>query len=333
MLFVKPLTEAERVTLSDAHKYHPLSWTRIRAHCILLSDQEYKIKEISSILDICRQAVSNSIHDWETFGLLGLVDQHRSGRPKKLSQEEEEYVIKNVIESPRSLKKVLANLSINGIEISLDILKRLCKAVGLSWKRVRKSLKHKRNEEDYERSKLLINQLIDDYKNEKINLRYFDESGFSLVPNIPYAWQKVGEYIELPSSRSKNISVLGFMGRDCELDSFVFTGSITTDVAISCFDLFAEKCDINKPTFVIVDNAPIHTSYKFDQKTIEWCSKGLVVVPLSKYSPELNIIEILWRRIKYEWLPFSAYSSFDNLNEELCSVLAGVGTIFNIKFG
>lgn len=333
MLFAKSLTEAEKVTLSDAHKYHPLSWTRIRAHSVLLSAQGYELKEIASICNICRQAASNAIHNWETHGFLGLVDEYRSGRPKVLTKEQENYLINKVTDSPRSLKKVLAEFSkTHQIDISLDTLKRLCKAAKLSWKRIRKSLKNKRNEDDFENSKNLINQLIADDINNKINLLYFDESGFSLVPCVPYAWQPLGEHIEVPSSRSKSLNVLGFLNRHCELESFVFTGSITTDVIIACFDQIADKSDINKPTVVLVDNAPTHTSDKFDKKTIDWCSKGLIVVPISKYSPELNIIEILWRKIKYEWMPFSAYESFQSLEAALFDILKHTGTEFKIQF-
>ena len=53
---------------------------------------------------------------------------------------------------------------------------------------------------------------------------------------------------------------------------------------------------------------------------------------ISKYSPELNIIEILWRKIKYEWMPFSAYNSFEDLEKSLFDILSGVGTEFNIQF-
>lgn len=87
MLFVTPLTEAEEATLNDAYKYHPKLWTRIRAHCILLSNQHYKLGEIASIHTICRQAVSNAIYAWENIGLVGLVDEDRSGRPKKIIPE------------------------------------------------------------------------------------------------------------------------------------------------------------------------------------------------------------------------------------------------------
>ena len=46
--------------------------------------------------------------------------------------------------------------------------------------------------------------------------------------------------------------------------------------------------------------------------------RKLTIYPIPPYSPELNIIEIVWRKIKYEWLPFSAYESFISLEEKNC---------------
>jgi hypothetical protein len=64
----------------------------------------------------------------------------------------------------------------------------------------------------------------------------------------------------------------------------------------------------------------------------KWEKKGLIIKFLPAYSPELNIIEILWRFIKYYWLPFSAYLSFDDLVREVENILAQVGTEFKIDF-
>jgi hypothetical protein len=50
------------------------------------------------------------------------------------------------------------------------------------------------------------------------------------------------------------------------------------------------------------------------------------------YSPELNLIEILWRRIKYSWLPFSAYESLSALIEALETILCDVGSEYQITF-
>lgn len=59
---------------------------------------------------------------------------------------------------------------------------------------------------------------------------------------------------------------------------------------------------------------------------------GVIVKFLPAYCPELNLIEILWRFIKYHWLPFSAYLSFGNLVEEIEIILAEIGSVFKIHF-
>jgi transposase len=59
---------------------------------------------------------------------------------------------------------------------------------------------------------------------------------------------------------------------------------------------------------------------------------GLIIKYLSPYSPELNLIEILWRRIKYTWLPFSAYACLNALSEALETILSHVGSEYQITF-
>ena len=59
---------------------------------------------------------------------------------------------------------------------------------------------------------------------------------------------------------------------------------------------------------------------------------NLFIQNIPTYSPELNKIEILWRKIKYEWLNFSAYESFKTLKEELNNILANIGLDYHINF-
>ena len=58
----------------------------------------------------------------------------------------------------------------------------------------------------------------------------------------------------------------------------------------------------------------------------------LIVKYLPSYSPELNLIEILWRFIKYYWLPFSAYTSFQCLCTAVEDILTRFGTDYKITF-
>ncbi|MFC2973320.1 transposase [Azotobacter bryophylli] len=54
------------------------------------------------------------------------------------------------------------------------------------------------------------------------------------------------------------------------------------------------------------------------------------MVFLPTYSPELNPIEMLWRKIKYEWLPLSAYQSVRSLCSHIHQVLSGYGETYRL---
>ena len=63
---------------------------------------------------------------------------------------------------------------------------------------------------------------------------------------------------------------------------------------------------LKKKTVVVMDNASVHTSEAFEECLPQWKKKGRIIQYVTPYSPELHLIEILWRNIKDAWLPFSA---------------------------
>jgi transposase len=324
------LTE-ERETLEEMCKNHPCHAPRMRAHAILMSDAGFSVKELTVAFGICRQTASRWLHSWDELGICGLLDDQRSGRPNKLSVENQHQAIELVKEFPRSLKTVLARLcELTGINLSRSTLKRLCKQAKLCWKRVRKSLKSKCDPKLFAKSQQQLLTLAKQAEQKQIDLYYFDESGFTLEPCVPYAWQAIGEHIEVPCSKSKRFNVLGFMSKDCDFQSMVFEGSITSAVVVACIDQFATS--LQRETALVIDNAPIHTSNDFKSNIEKWAQQGLTIVPIAPYSPELNLIEILWRKIKYEWLPFSAYTSFQSLKDNLFDILANIGKTYVINF-
>ena len=179
--------------------------------------------------------------------------------------------------------------------------------------------------------KRLLSDLQQDSLSGEHDLYYFDEAGFSLTPSVPYAWQPIGQRYEIPSSKSRQLNVLGFLNYNGQqLDPYVFEGGVDASTVIACFDSFSRK--LRKPTTVVIDNAPVHTSSRFQSMIPRWEEKNLYLWFLPSYSPELNLIEILWKRIKYHWLPMSAYTAFENLDRELCSILGSFGEKFSVNF-
>jgi transposase len=338
VLFAAALSLDEIKTLEEMHKNHWNHAPRIRSHAILLSAKGSKVKKLAEVFDVCRQTIATWLHDWDDGGICGLLDLPRCGRPRILTDEAK--VIEYVNLSPRSLKSVLAELAKNfDLNVSHSTLKRVCKRANLTWKRVRKSLKSKRDTNLFEKSRQQLSDLVEQEKQGLIDMYYFDESGFTLEPCVPYAWQIMGETIGIPSSKSKRLNVLGFMNRECTFTSLVFEGTVNSAVVVASIDHFLSTLPTHpvlstllKPASLIIDNAPIHTSIEFLENIERWKEQGLSIVPIAPYSPELNLIEILWRKIKYEWMPFSAYLSFTNLKECLFEILASIGKSRSIAF-
>jgi transposase len=99
---------------------------------------------------------------------------------------------------------------------------------------------------------------------------------------------------------------------------------------IACFEQFSRQ--LAQQTYVFLDNAPMHRSQEFIEQIPKWVQQNLIIKYLPPYSPELNLIEILWRFMKYYWLPFSAYASVQSLYGAIAELLTRVGTEYTITF-
>ncbi len=61
----------------------------------------------------------------------------------------------------------------------------------------------------------------------------------------------------------------------------------------------------------------LHTSHKFKAKIANrMIERKLIVCYLPTYSPELNLIEILWKKVKYEWLNLLSIMNFKEFEQE-----------------
>ena len=331
MRYVRPLTESQQHTLAESRKHDVTPRARVRAHGILRSSQGMKIKEIAKIYQVDSDTVAPWLKQWEQPGVASLSEKPRSGRPPKLTLEEQDLAQQYSKEEPRGLKQVVERLSQKTAKrLSIASLKRLAKKARLRWKRVRKSLKSLRDPAEFTKCQHELAALQKQEDQGKIDLYDVDESGFTLEPYIPYAWQASGTVIEIPATKGTRLNVLGLMKRKNDLYPYMFEQSINTSVVVACLNDFCTN--ITKKTIVVMDNSSIHRSEEFEDYIPLWKKKGLMIKYLIPYAPELNLIEILWRHIKYFWLPFSAYQCMEALREALEQILKDFGSKYQITF-
>ena len=164
-----------------------------------------------------------------------------------------------------------------------------------------------------------------------IELYFGDESGFWQNPVIARAWQFSGEEVRLFPEKGKRLSVFGLLDLNCEGAFWTTEKTIKSEFVIECLEQWlADKGE--KPTVLVLDNAKIHRSKLMQEKLAEWEEKGFYIFNLPPYSPHLNIIEILWRKMKYEWLKPEDYFSFESLITAIKEILSNLGAEYKINF-
>lgn len=331
--FVKPLTAAQREQLQAIMKSAAPQRTRMRAHAVLLSERRYSLDQIADIYQVDRDRVSQWLEWWEAEHLDGLDDDPRSGRPPELTDAERQDALQITLQEPRSLKTGLKRIADEvGKLLSGETLRTLLSLEGYVWKRLRRRSRARRDEAEFRVAEAELAQLRASALTgtSAVDLWYYDEAGFTLQPAIPYAWPRVGQRLELASTPGPRQNVLGFFNLHHQFHSFAFQGSVDSHTVIHGFERFHQQQQ--KPALVVIDNAPIHTSEDFEDELERWQKDDLYVKFLPSYCPELNLIELLWRKIKYEWLPLDAYQNFKTLTASLFEVLKGIGSKYRITF-
>ena len=184
MRFVAPLDPETQTQLQDLMKNHPVSQVRHRAHAILLSAQGYQIKQLAEIFFVDRETITNWLNRFDQNSIEGLKNKPRPGRPPSIDRADEAKVLAEVHQQPRQLKTVIARLS-GFFSVSLSTIKRLLKRHGYRWRRARRSLKSQRDQAAFRQAQAELKALQKQDDAGEIDLVYFDEAGFSLVPVVP----------------------------------------------------------------------------------------------------------------------------------------------------
>jgi len=331
MRFVKDLCWLQIRLLNRIHKESKKHHVRQRAHCILLSYHGYQVSELSRILDKEERTIYTWLNQWERHHFAGLYDKKGRGRKPKLNIEQQYQVKSWTKEHPKNLRMVVALVRDEyGIFVSRRTIKRILHNLRFSWRRIRKKPKGKPDPTEYARKKAELEELKRQAERGEIDLYYVDESGFCLVPYVPYAWQEKGETIEIESGGKRRLNVLGFLSLERGLVAYTTEENIDGDIVIAFFDTFISG--LTRRTVVVMDNSRYHTSEAIEAKKADWESKNLEIFYLPKSSPQLNLIEILWRFMKYEWVQWWAYKGWDYLVKYIEMIICGYGTEYEINF-
>ena len=331
MIFLREINPLSLKLLERIYRQSRYHQVRQRAHFLILACQGIELEKLITIFNVSYKTIYNWINRWESRGMTGLYNKPGRGRKRIFKPEQEAEIREWAKQEPRQLKKTLQKIKSEwDIEVSTETIKRILRNFSMSWHRMRRDVGGEPDPVEYKEKSAQLTEFKRLEDEGKINLYYLDEPGFCLIPSVPYGWQDIGEYLTIPSRRSSRLNVLGIMNRNNHLETYVSSKSINSDVIIACIDAFFPTVD--KPTVIVVDQSSIHTSDAILDKIEEWKERGITIFKLPTYSPELNLIEILWRFIKYQWIEIDAYQNWQTFVASVENILREFSENYVINF-
>lgn len=98
-------------------------------------------------------------------------------------------------------------------------------------------------------------------------------------------------------------------------------GHTTHQNVLDFLDVLSQQASEQCPVHVWLDNASIHRHHLIQEKRLLWAQRHFYVCYLTPYSPELNDMERVWKKLKYQLLRRRFYTSVQELRQDVLEIL------------
>jgi len=312
-------TEEEIDKLHYERFHHPDP--RVQQHCeiVYLKALQFSHQDIGRIARVSQPTVRRSLEDYQAGGLDKLKEvkvyrptsalhDHRA----TLEDEFKARPAKTINEAVERIERL------TGLRRSPTQVRAFLKGLGLK----RRKVGHIPAKADpAQQAEFLAQNLqprLAEAQQGKRHVFFVDAAHFVLQPFLGFLWCLVRVFIQAPSGRQR-LNVLGALHATTrQLVTISNQDYINADtVAALLRQLATIFADL--PITIVLDNA----RYQHCRKVIELAAGlGIELLFLPPYSPNLNLIERLWKFVKKECLYSEYYETFALFKQAILGCLA-----------
>ena len=289
-----------------------------RIRVILLLDQGKKYKDIREFYFIDDGTIRNWRKRYVEGGLERLMNDRWNVKRCSLSPSQLEILNNHLEFHTYQRAKDIGEFILTefGIELEDNSVLRIVKSLGFSYKKAKK-VPSKASREKQE-------AFIRQYHRFKGHGEVFflDSTHPRFCPVLGYGWIKKGVDKFLPTNAGRvhlnitgavNIKTMEVITRQSE--------TINEDAICKMMVAIRRSKDLNQKIYLVMDNAPYNKSKKVRKKAKELNIRLRYVPP---YSPNLNLIERLWRFFREKVLSLKSYEDLDIFSKSCSNFFRGI---------
>jgi transposase len=311
--------EQDLKTINEQRFSHPVPLVQRRMEALWLKSQGLSHKQIVKLADVSINSLTKYLRLYRDGGLDAVRNVNFYRPESDLEQHKvtiEQYFLENPVASIAEARAKIEELT--GIRRSKTQVGVFLKKLGLRYRKVGSVPSGADLDEQEAFKKNILEPRIEEAKAGKRHLFFMDAAHFVFAPFLGYLWCFTRLFIKAPSGR-KRFNVLGALNAIThEMITVTNTGYIN---AVSVCQLLMKISQICKdhPVTIVLDNARYQKCKLVIATAKLFCIELLYLPP---YSPNLNLIERVWKFVKKKCLYSKYYPDFNSFADSISDCLA-----------
>lgn len=304
-------------SIAFTHQHHCV---RLKAMALLLKSQQIPHHQIAETLDIGENTLRNYFKEYLYHGTAATtVFNHRKPTSKLVQFEQE---IKNYLDQtpPASVKQACDEVAaLTGIKLKETQMRHHLMVLGARYRKacgIPAKADVKRQQEFLDTE---LQPRLDEAEAGKRTVFFVDAAHFVLGAFLGFLWSLRRVFTKTPSGRQR-FNVLGALNAITkELITVTNNTYITSTQVCELLVLIAQRAA--GPVTIVLDNA----RYQRCKVVTELAEKlNIELLFLPPYSPNLNLIERVWKFTKKRCLNSRYYSNFELFKNAIYSFLTNM---------
>lgn len=292
--------------LRELHAQHSHPVIRSRALTLILKSENIQHHKIASIVGICENTVRVYFDMYLQNGINGLTLINFRKPESQLAPFKS--IIIEYFEStpPSTMAQACFDIEkLTGVSVKIEAMRRYVKLLGLKYRKVA-SIPAKANidaQQKYHDEQL--QPRLEEAKTGKREVYFVDAAHFVLGAFLSFLWSFSRVFVRTPPGRQR-FNVLGALNAITKKIITVTNDSYITSIEV-CELLKKIAQSTTLPITLVLDNA----RYQRCKLVMSLAHElGIELLFLPAYSPNLNLIERLWKLVKKECLNSKYYENF-----------------------
>ena len=318
-------SEAEKQTLNYERFNHPHPRVQLKMEVLWLKSQEVPHGEISRLAGVSSTTVTTYLNEYKNGGMEAIKTINFNRPKSELCEYQstlEAYFKEN---PPASVKEAMKEIeTLTGIRRSPNRIRVYMHYLGLKFRKVGMIPAKADAEKQEEFKNNELEPKLAEAKDGKRAVFFVDAAHFVLNPFLGMLWCFVRIFIRAPAGRQR-FNVLGALNAITHELVMVTNDTYITASTVCELLLKISEMQFQIPITLILDNA----RYQKCRLVADYAkSLNIELLYLPAYSPNLNLIERLWKFVKRKCLYSKYHENFKDFKQAISTCLAQTHTVY-----